>query len=186
LRLSEHGSIPEERVKLHKFARHYGVVTFPGGLCLKIEQWALIERPYSSAAQPVGAVCDRPPLLRQSLPGENYDGGVDDVGCTRSTAELPARAREVFVKRHNFDFCSPQKPGECDPCGAIAPSLPYNARRYPEISTLSQSPIEQSDHSPVTAIQRDQPPVSSVTPGVETAARVLPISSPAGLARHIQ
>src|SRR6267378_3624456 len=88
--------------------------------------------------------------------GQNYDGSVDDVGCTRGAAELPARAREVFVKRHNFDFCSPQKPSQCDLCGAIAPSLPYNARWYPEISALSQSPIEQSDHTPVTAIQRDQ------------------------------
>ena len=73
--------------------------------------------------------------------GENYDGSVDDVGCTRGGAELPARAREVFVKRHNFNFCSPQKPSECDLCGTIAPSLPYNARRYPEISTMSQSPM---------------------------------------------
>jgi hypothetical protein len=74
--------------------------------------------------------------------GENDNGSVEDVGRTRGAAEFPARAREVFVKRHNFDFCSPQKPSECDLCGAIAPSLPYNARWYPEISALSQSPIE--------------------------------------------
>jgi hypothetical protein len=90
--------------------------------------------------------------------GENYNGSVDDVGCTRGAAEFPARAREVFVKRHNFDFRSPQKPDECGLRGTIAPSLSYNARWYPEIPALSQSPIEQSDHSPVTAIQRDQRP----------------------------
>ena len=90
------------------------------------------------------------------LPGENHDRSVDDIRGASGAAEFPARAREVFVKRHNFDFCSPQKPSECDLCGVIAPSLPHNARGYPKISALSQNQIEQSDHSPVTAIQRDQ------------------------------
>ena len=91
-----------------------------------------------------------------TLPSENHDRSVDDIRGASGAAEFPARTGVLFVKGNNLDFPGPQKARQCDLDAAIAPSLPHNARRYPQVTTLRQSLAEQGDHPFISTIPRNQ------------------------------